>query len=338
MSLITVNIQVDDLETVLQYYNRIKVFRSTTGDSGPWTEITQLGPPETRIVLVADQSVYSFDDLNGDADYYYCVAYFNSTTSRESDKSEPTPGERHPALEIITVEEVKTFYLYGLDKTNDAGEELPDSAYEHYIKAAVSWLEAKLDIALTRQTIVGERHDFYRNDYYADILLQTYMVPILDISKIVLELPNGIEVIEYESGWIYEDKPTGQINILPGSAQQVALGTGAWMPWSLGLRKHMPKCFVIDYSAGFTTVPDVIKDAVGMYASFGPLGIFGDLLGGAGIASQSISLDGLSQSFNTTSSATNAGYGARIIQYQKQLKEILPQLRRSYHPISLEVV
>ena len=63
----------------------------------------------------------------------------------------------------------------------------------------------------------------------------------------------------------------------------------------------------------------------------------GDLLGGAGIASQSISLDGLSQSFNTTSSSTSAGYGARLIQYEKEIKAGLPKLRSYFHPIALHV-
>lgn len=341
MALITVDILVEDIALVLTHFDRVKVYRSTTGALGIFTEITLPGPvpPETRIPLVAGQSTYAYDDLSGDAAYYYCVSYYNTTTLLESSKSEATPGERHPALDILTVDELKTFYLFGLDLTDDEGTPMPPSLYEHYIKASVSWLEAKLDIAITSKVITQEKHDFYRNDYYTDILLQTFMVPILDVTKVEMVLPGGVSIIEYEDGWIYDDKASGQINIIPGSGQQVALGlSGAWLPFVMGRRKFLPHTFRIDYTAGFLDVPDVIKDAVGMYASFGPLGILGDLLGGAGIASQSISLDGLSQSFNTTSSATNAGFGARIIQFQKQLKDILPQLRRSYHPISLEVV
>jgi hypothetical protein len=69
---------------------------------------------------------------------------------------------------------------------------------------------------------------------------------------------------------------------------------------------------------------------VGMIASMGPFNIAGDMIAGAGIASQSIGIDGLSQSVSTTSSATNAGYGARIIQYQKDVKDQIKHLQNYY--------
>jgi len=75
-----------------------------------------------------------------------------------------------------------------------------------------------------------------------------------------------------------------------------------------------------------------------MFASIGPFNIFGDLIAGAGIATISLSLDGLSQNVGTTSSATNAGFGARIIQYLKQIKEQMPQLRRYYKRVGGMVV
>tara|TARA_R110000824_G_scaffold355998_1_gene543213 strand:- start:291 stop:521 length:231 start_codon:yes stop_codon:yes gene_type:complete len=67
-----------------------------------------------------------------------------------------------------------------------------------------------------------------------------------------------------------------------------------------------------------------------MAASIGVFDIAGDLVAGAGIASLSISVPGLSQSIGTTSSATNSGYGARIKSYQEQIKKALPNLRRFY--------
>ena len=67
-----------------------------------------------------------------------------------------------------------------------------------------------------------------------------------------------------------------------------------------------------------------------MHASIGILNIAGDLIAGAGIATKSVSVPGLSQNIGTTSSATNSGYGARIGEYQKELKAMIPNLRRYY--------
>lgn len=85
---------------------------------------------------------------------------------------------------------------------------------------------------------------------------------------------------------------------------------------------------VIEYSAN--DVDPLIIKAVSILASFLPLDIAGDLVAGAGIASKSISLDALSQQINTTSSATNAGYSARVKQYDRELAAAIQALRAKY--------
>ena len=85
-------------------------------------------------------------------------------------------------------------------------------------------------------------------------------------------------------------------------------------------------------------MPMDLINLTGKLASFGPLGIAGDLILGAGIASQSIGVDGLSQSISSPSSATNAGYGARIIQYQKEIKEAIPRIKLVYDEIKMSVL
>jgi len=82
------------------------------------------------------------------------------------------------------------------------------------------------------------------------------------------------------------------------------------------------------------TVDPLILKAVGMIAAITPLDIAGDLIAGAGIAQFSIGVDGLSQSVATTSSATNAGYGARIKSFQEQLKSTMSSLRAKYRMIN----
>ena len=59
-------------------------------------------------------------------------------------------------------------------------------------------------------------------------------------------------------------------------------------------------------------IPAELLDLAGKYAAGYPLNTAGDLVAGAGIASKSTNIDGAGTSVGTTSSATNAGYGARI--------------------------
>jgi hypothetical protein len=77
-----------------------------------------------------------------------------------------------------------------------------------------------------------------------------------------------------------------------------------------------------------------IMDMICIISAMLPLDAAGDLIAGAGIANFSLSMDGLSESVGTTSSATNSGYGARVIQYRDRLKKlILPAIKRSYKTI-----
>ena len=87
-----------------------------------------------------------------------------------------------------------------------------------------------------------------------------------------------------------------------------------------------------------SALPQDIKHAIGYVAAMQPLNIAGDLIAGAGVASFATSIDGLSTSLNTTSSATNSGYGARILNYLKQLKTLLPALRAKYRTVNIGVL
>ena len=103
--------------------------------------------------------------------------------------------------------------------------------------------------------------------------------------------------------------------------------------------EYLPQLYELTYTAGFETgqVPTDILDLIGMFAAIGPFHIFGDLIAGAGIATVSLSMDGLSQNIGTTSSATNSGYGARVGNYLKEIKEQVPHLRKYYKGIRMVV-
>lgn len=256
---------------------------------------------------------------------------------------------------IITVDEVKQNYLFGLDTTNDQAQEMPDELYQYYIDAAVDWLEHRLDISLRTLTIVEERHDYYREDYGEYMWLETDHYPVIQVNSVKLVLPSAPDSVqEFDIDWVQVDRESGQVQITPGisPAGTLLIGSGNWFPHFRWANRRIPGAFRVAYKAGFgppdpnaagvpnprlDSLPFVLKEIVGKLSSFGPLNIMGDLLGGAGIASQSIGIDGLSQSFNTTSSATNAGYGARLVQYNKEIKEQIPTLTRYYKGLRLRV-
>ena len=340
MAVITIKIVVSDVASVMSVFSHLKVYRSITGVNGDYVEITSA---LTRIALESAQTVYEYLDLSGDPDYYYKSSYFNLIGSLESSLSDAQRGEGDSALDLMSVGDLKTNYLFGLDLTDDSGTPYPDTLYEHFIRSAVSWLEHRLDIPIAPRSIEDEAHDYFREDYNKYIWMHLKEYPVISVDEVRLVLPGEQVVQVFEPEWVHVQKESGQLQLVPGagSAGSILLGaSGAWIPFIYGGNKFIPDAFRVDYTAGFEPgrVPPLILDLIGKKASFGPLNIAGDLLGGAGIASQAISVDGLSQSFNTTSSATNAGYGARLIQYGREIKEVLPMLERYYKGLRFTVV
>ena len=96
--------------------------------------------------------------------------------------------------------------------------------------------------------------------------------------------------------------------------------------------RNIQDIFKIDYETGYENcqdVPDEFRNIVKKLAAVTLMNIYGD---GklAAIASRSVNLNSVSESISTTLSATSATFGARIIQYQKEIKTWLEQNRSKY--------
>ena len=101
---------------------------------------------------------------------------------------------------------------------------------------------------------------------------------------------------------------------------------------SLPYFRNLQNIFLIDYETGYENcmdVPDEFRNIIKKISAVTLMNIYGD---GklAAIASRSVSLAGVSESINTTLSATSATFGARIIQYQKEIKAWFAQNRGKY--------
>jgi len=260
-----------------------------------------------------------------------------------------TPAVDATFEKIMTVNELKDIYLYGLGDalSNDQGVPLPDRVYAHYIQSAIAKFEQKVSLRVCPQRFV-EKHDWIREDAETFMFFLTDEFPIINDESDPATLPvvelvvPGQDPQAFPTSWLQVQEDFGQLHLLPDTSSGIVFSGSRAAGMLRGFRssKFIPNAFRITYFAGFganNPLPQNIKDVIGKEASFGPLNIGGDLLGGAGIASQSISLDGLSQSFNTTSSATNAGFGARIIQYTKELKDQYPELIRYYKGLRFRV-
>lgn len=339
-NVVSLAINVPDVDEVRAAgFDRIAVERST--NSGlTWAAA---GPADQRPALVGRQVDYAYRDLAGDPNYLYRVRYYSSDRAELAEPGPEIPGAGLLIRDVLTVAQLKARYLFGVDLTNDAGEPLSDEVFRHYIVSAVRWFEHQLDIPLFETQFVNERHDYYRGDWQRYQMLQLDNYPLLDVQRFVVQYPSGQNVVEFPPEWLRVERAEGVVSVVPtaGTLSNILLGQGgSFLPAVYNGLDYLPQLFAVTYTAGFApgTIPRNIIDLIGKFASLGPFNIFGDLIAGAGIATLSLSMDGLSQTIGTTSSATNAGFGARIIQYGKDIKAELPLLRSYYKRVGKMVI
>lgn len=242
---------------------------------------------------------------------------------------------------VISVVELWELFLYGIKIQGGEGSNFSDESMRFYLVAAQREIENYYNLKFIKQ-LADQTITYYRTDYWQTFPILQTNYPVREPLSMIGML-NKMEQIVYPQGWLFCEYDTlmGQgkrrISVVPtgsstrGNAEIILTGITS----QVGMQRFnmIPDYWRIQYITGWDIdqMPMDLINVVGMVASFGPLGIAGDLiLGSAGIASQSLSIDGLSQSISTTASATNAGYGARILQYEKQIKETTGRLKLVY--------
>lgn len=250
---------------------------------------------------------------------------------------------------LFSVAEIWAFYLYEIKIQGGEGSAFSNEAVRRYIEAAQRQVENWFNLRFCKQ-LADQTITYYRPDYWQQFPILQTNYPVRDPLSMIGML-NKMEQIIYPQGWLFceYDILMGQgkrrISVVPtgasttqGNAQVILTGITS----QVGMQRfdYIPDYWRVQYITGWDLdqMPMDLINVVGMLATFGPLNIAGDLiLGTAGIAAQSLSIDGLNQSISTTSSATNAGYGARLINYQKEIKETVERLKLVYDEVKFSV-
>jgi len=243
---------------------------------------------------------------------------------------------------VITPDQLKKIFLFGVDLTNDDGDPYPDELFEFYIRSAQQWFETQIGgLKLCEQTFT-EVHDYRLSDYIQYSFIKLFKYPCQEVNKVSVQFPLSTNLLEFDPTWYRAESHSGHVNLFPtqGTFSSILLSQGgSYIPLLYSGIEYVPHVLHVEYKAGFKKgeVPQNILNIIGMKSSLGPLNIAGDLIAGAGIATKSVGIDGISQSIGTTASATNAGYGARIIQYDKQIAAEIASLKNYYTGLSMVV-
>lgn len=249
---------------------------------------------------------------------------------------------------VMSESELMTVYFYGVNIASQDGTKISSQTRNFYIKAAQEEIEKYFDIKLFHQ-LYTETKDYYRDDYNNGFPFVRTSFPVRKIRTMVGRL-NSVEQIVYPEEWLQAKTSSDgryhrQFGVVPNGsvvnadADVILLGVSA----HYGLRSYpqIPNYWYTQYETGwnYTDVPSDLLNLVGKLAAIGLFNVAGDIaLGQAALASQSLSIDGLSQSISTTASATSSAYSARIIQYTKEIKSTSDRLKRVYKGITFSAL
>lgn len=339
MASVPIEIVVPEPAEVLQGFDRIAVFRSAL-EGGPFVEITT---SKTRIVIDPAVVTYEFIDDTASATDWYRTSFYSTSRDQFSAQSDPFMASDDEALKLLPVKVFRERWLHGVNILDDQGKEYTDSAYAFAIRAGLAQLEVDLDLPIRRTVIVDEKHDWELEKWAKWGKVKLYKFPIISVESLKLALTDDGSPVTVNKEWIsIRGGLSRAIHVKPqGGITSLFTQSGGSL-WLTGMRRGLdwvPNGVWVSYTAGFPRgkVPANIIEALGMYAAFQPLNVAGDIVAGAGLQGFSLSMDGLSKSVTTANSSTNAGYGARLIQYEKQLKRLVPAIREHYHGGDLEV-
>lgn len=239
-------------------------------------------------------------------------------------------------LSPFSAQDLRDKFLAGIPLEIN-GQRILDSTIDFYIESAVEQVESYLGIKLSRQ-IITESRDYYIDDWSNwGFIKATYPV----VAAISLDGYLGeSKQITYPKEWLSvrrtsdnrsfsrEFRITPNTASIPFSNSQSILVMGSAYPilnWWRSNR-NIPNYWQMQYITGFPDdkIPSDILQAIGMIATIPLLGISSDLNMskgglGLGVASKSISLDGLSQSVSSYSNGQTGIYGARMKQYGDSL-------------------
>lgn len=235
----------------------------------------------------------------GGVHYHYNIDFSQISMKESNEELEPISWSG------VTVSNIKNNYLFGIDLSDAQGNPLPEGLFVHYLNAAVDYLQNLLDITISETEFTGERHDYIRNDYQNWGFIQLDHNPVKEIKGVRLMYGNRPSV-EIPLDWVQLNKLTGQITLFPsaGSANSLIIGQTGMLFGFQSQWDYAPQLWEVDYVAGIDekdpSMPmNLLLEAVNKRAACGILNVWGDLIIGAGIANQSVSIDGVSQSIGS---------------------------------------
>ena len=250
---------------------------------------------------------------------------------------------------IVTPDDLRYTFLWGTDFKATNGEYFTDEQIQWFIDEATRYAERQLNITIKKRIIKSwdetseltqstryKEGDYDDEESYYDFsyrkiqrygMITTCQRPILNVTRCDLIDKDGKKTSLLKG--LVIDKKKGLLKNInrPYKPSHTSIGISSAIGryGTESLTNHL--FYAIDYTAGYASsdyVPEDLRQIVAKIAAISLLNIIGDGLM-SGFSSSSLSMDGISESFSSTQSATSAYFGARIAVYKDDVKAYITE-------------
>lgn len=253
-----------------------------------------------------------------------------------------------PADYGLTPAAVKA-HMFGAHLVDPAtGKEMPDIFYETAIEQALALVESELDIVIIPRE-VSEEVDYSDNEYFSHMYTQVTTRPIIQVNNFQLQYGNGNKR-KFRMDSVAVTHLSGQIQISPQPLQQFiwshtsqyeTLHTGFGASGLGSGMTTIPQALNVNYYAGLMPrqrvgvshpweIPANLEKLILKHAIVDIMVHWGRLVSTPGVAGQSLSIDGISQTKSTTASAKYGVMSADIEQAQEEIKVLKKSLDKYF--------
>jgi len=243
---------------------------------------------------------------------------------------------------LMSASEFKEQWMWGIPLCSASGQTLSDDAINQRMLAAQKFVENYLGVKIFPQ-IMSENQDFFIEQFVNWGFIQTHWKVKAPLS--LTGNYNQQQVLTYPVEWLSIQRTNdqtmfNQLSIVPNGQNTVALNF-LYVSFSTlvinGL-KNVPNFWKITYLTGYDPIPADLVRLVGLLVSVDVLTLTEQGIAGKamfGLASSSLSLDGLSQS----TSKMNGGniFQTRIKAEQDEINNLQNQLKMFYGGIKFTV-
>lgn len=242
---------------------------------------------------------------------------------------------------LITPQKLRSGFLFGIplvsaivDPFTGLPQRLEDDAVKDIIDRSISIVEAEtqLDIFPVQRK---EKYEFDRNEFQRFGYLMLRHKPVYSLEKLTITPSNDVDIYEIAMEWLETANLTkGQINIIPmgssisyGSVPASTNNSGAAFLAIIGQQHWIPAYWQAIYTSGFPDgmLPRIVNELIGVQAAIEILELLAAT--NAQTTSQSLSIDGLSQSIGTPGSQM---YEVRVQSLKEKKRWIVKKLKSIY--------